>query len=41
MDYLIFMAAVFVTIVNLGLAAFVVWFVSDILPDIIKNWRRL
>jgi hypothetical protein len=41
MDYLIFMAAVFVTLINIAGAAFVVWFVSDILPDIIKNWRRL
>lgn len=41
MDYLLFMIAIFATLVNLGLVMIVIWLISDLLPDIIENWRRL
>jgi hypothetical protein len=40
MNTLIFMAALFLTIANIGLAFFVAWLVSELLPDIIKKWKR-
>lgn len=40
MDYLIFMLAALLTLINIGLAFFVAWLVSELLPDIIKKWRR-
>lgn len=39
MDYLVFMLAIMFTLVNIGLAFFVAWLVSELLPDIIKKWR--
>jgi hypothetical protein len=40
MEYLIFMIAVLVTMVNIGVGFFVVWLVSELLPDIMKKWRN-
>jgi hypothetical protein len=34
------MFALTLTFVNVGLAFFVAWLVSELLPDIIKKWRR-
>jgi len=40
MSYLIWMLAIFVTLINIGLSFFVAWLVSELLPDIIKKWRN-
>jgi hypothetical protein len=39
MDYLILMMAILFTLINVGAVFFVVWLVSELLPDIIKKWR--
>jgi hypothetical protein len=33
------MLALFLTLANVGLATFVAWLISELLPDIIKKWR--
>ena len=39
MDYLLFMIAIFATLVNLGLVMIVIWLINELLPDVIKKWR--
>jgi hypothetical protein len=39
MSYITIMFAVTLTFINVGLAFFVVWLISELLPDIIKKWR--
>jgi len=40
MDYLIFMLAISLTLVNVGLAALAVWLINELLPDVIRKWRK-
>lgn len=40
MDYLLFMIAIFATLVNLGLVMIVIWLINELLPDVIKKWRN-
>lgn len=39
MSYITIMFAVTLTFINVSLAFFVVWLISELLPDIIKKWR--
>jgi hypothetical protein len=40
MTYITIMFAVTLTFVNIGAAFLVAWLISELLPDIIKKWRR-
>ena len=40
MDYLLFMIAIFATLVNLGLVMIVIWLINELSPDVIKKWRN-